>query len=63
MPDSHAGLPDRTGEEGRYGAPAQPRQGPQDGVLCHKCPLWFELEFTLNSGDWREKERESGLMP
>lgn len=45
MPDSHAGLPDRTGEEERHGAPEQPRQGPQDGTLCHNRPLWFEWEF------------------
>ncbi len=34
-------------------APAQPRQGPQDGPLCHKWPLWFELEFTQSAGSWR----------
>ena len=53
--DARLAVQDSLAGRGRRGdiAPAQPRQGPQDGPLCHKWPLWFELEFTQSTGNWR----------
>lgn len=50
--DARLAVQDSLAGRGRMGdiAPAQPRQGPQDGSLCHKWPLWFELEFTQSAG-------------
>lgn len=54
MPDSHAGLPDRTGEEGDMVRQSSPAKGHRTGHYATSAPFGSNGNFCQRASGWQK---------